>query len=56
MPIKDQDPMSIYVQRKGGWMSVGYDSVDYFLPEQYAGMLYLYDSQIERRAHSDYIV
>ena len=56
MPIKDQDPLSIYVQRKGGWMSVNYDSVDYFLPEQYASMLYLYDSSIERRAHSDYIV
>lgn len=56
MPIIDQDPMSIYVQRKGGWMSVNVDSVDYFLPIEYAVMLYLYDSKIERRAKLDYIV
>lgn len=56
MPIKDQDPLSIYVQRKLGWMAVNYDSVDYFLPEEYASMLYLYDSQIERKPKLDYIV
>jgi hypothetical protein len=56
MPFKDQDPMSIYVQRKGGWMSVNYDSVDYFLPSDYAVMLYLYDSRIERKPKLDYIV
>ena len=56
MPFKDQDPLSIYVQRKQGWFSVNYDSVDYYLPEEYAYMLYLYDSRIERKSKLDYIV
>jgi hypothetical protein len=56
MTVLDQDPLSIYVQRKGGWMSVGYGYTDYYVPEEYAYMLYVYDSNIERRARLDYIV
>jgi hypothetical protein len=56
MPFRDQDPLSIYVQRRAGWMSVGAMYVDYYLPKEYAYMLYLYDSQIERKPNLDYIV
>ena len=56
MPLVDQDPLSIYVQRKGGWMSVGKYSVNYYIPEDYAYMLYMYDSQVVRKPKEDYIV
>lgn len=56
LPIIDQDPLSIYVQCRGGWMSVGRVSVDYYIPEDRAYMLYLYDSLIEPRPQQDYLV
>jgi hypothetical protein len=55
MSFRDQDPMSVFVQRVQGWMSVGYASVDYYVPEQYAYMLYMYDSAVRRLPGQDYI-
>ncbi len=55
MPYEQQDPLSIFVQRKGGWMSVRPDSVDYYIPKEYAYMLYMYDSHIKRLPLLDYI-
>ena len=56
MLFRDQDPLSIYVQRVNGWFSVNRDSVDYYVPEDRAYMLYMYDSSIQRKSHKDYIV
>jgi hypothetical protein len=56
MPFTEQDPLSIYVQRKNGWMSIRNDCVDYFVPEEYAYMLYMYDSAIKRIQPLDYIL
>ena len=54
MPVLEQDPLAIYVQRKGGWMSIGMDSVDYWIAQEYAYMLYVYDPAIERKSALDY--
>jgi len=56
MPFTDQDPLSIFVQRKNGWMSVRNDCVDYFIPKEFAYMLYMYDSNIKRQQSLDYIL
>jgi hypothetical protein len=56
MPYQEQDPLSIFVQAKGGWMSVGPISVDYYIPHDYAYMMYMYDSAIKRLPKLDYIV
>lgn len=56
MPIQEQDPLSVFVQRMQGWMSVGIYSVDYYIREDYAYMLYIYDSAIHRLAEQDYIL
>jgi hypothetical protein len=55
MPLTEQDPLSVFVQRVQGWMSVGLYSVDYYVPEHYAYMLYMYDSSIQRLPNLDYI-
>jgi len=54
--IIEQDPLSILVQRLHGWFSVGYSYVDYWVPSDYAYMLYMLDSQLEQRPFDDYIV
>ena len=56
LPIQDQDPLSIFVQRKNGWLSIRNDCVDYYIPEEYAYMLHMYDSNIKRVQPLDYIV
>jgi hypothetical protein len=55
-PLQLQDALSLYVQRVGGWLSVSSGYVDYFIPEQYAVMVPLLDSHIERKSHMDYYV
>ena len=52
----EQDPLSLFVQRVGGWMSVGIGCVDYWVPEPYALMIYMYDPTVERRSGDDYLV
>ena len=56
LPTVEQDELSLYVQRVGGWLSVSYGYVDYYIPEPYAMMAALYDSHIERISRLDYIV
>lgn len=55
LPILEQDPLSLLVQRLGGWFTPRQDCVDYFVPESYAYMCYLLDSSLVRQAHLDYI-
>lgn len=50
-----QDPLSLLVQRLGGWLSIRVDSVLYWVPETHTYMLYLLDPQLEREDHLDYI-
>lgn len=54
LPIQEQDPLSIYVQRVGGWISIQILSVDYYVPAEYAYMLELYDPNIRRMPQLDY--
>jgi hypothetical protein len=54
-PWRLHDPLGIFVQRQGGWMSIGPICVDYYIPEDYAYMLYLYDSHIQRQPQLDYL-
>ena len=56
LPIVEQDPFSLYVQRVGGWLSVSYGHVDYFIPELYASMVFIYDGHIKRISKLDYVV
>ena len=56
LPIVEQDPLSLYVQRCGGWLSVSSGHVDYYIPEPYASMAAIYDGQIKRLSRLDYIV
>jgi len=56
LPIVEQDPLSLYVQRVGGWLSVSYGFVDYFIPELYASMVFIYDGHIKRNSKLDYVV
>lgn len=56
MPIAEQDPLSIMAQRLGGWLSVSYIWVDYWVPEDRAYLLFLYDPNLERLPKLDYIV
>lgn len=55
MPFTEHDPLSIYVQRMNGWFSVGLWSVDYYISEEYAYMLYVYDANIHRLPSQDYL-
>ena len=56
LPFTEQDPLSVFVQRVQGWFSVGIYSVDYYIREDYAYMLYMYDSTIHRLPMQDYIL
>ena len=56
LPLTQQDQLSLYVQRMGGWLTVSSGYVDYYIPEQYALMVPLLDSHIERRSRLDYLV
>ena len=56
MPIAEQDPLSILVQRFGGWLSIQYDCVDYYIPEEHAYIVELCDPLIIRKANLDYIM
>jgi hypothetical protein len=55
MSFTEQDPLSVFVQRVGGWFSVGLYSVDYYIPESYAYMVHMYDGDIHRLVSQDYI-
>lgn len=44
------------VQRLGGWLSVHYIYVEYWVPEDRAYMLNLFDLELVRLQQSDYIV
>lgn len=55
-PLDQQDPLSIMVQRLGGWLSVHYIYVEYWVPEDRAYMLNLFDLELVRLQQSDYIV
>ena len=55
-PISKQDPLSIMVQRLGGWLSVHYVYVEYWVPEDSAYLLHLYGLELESIALHDYIV
>jgi hypothetical protein len=56
LPIVEQDPLSLYVQRVGGWLSVSHGFVDYYIPEPYAVMALMFDGHLKRRRELDYIV
>ena len=55
-PFSEQDAISLYVQRIGGWISIRVDTVVYIVPEERAYMLSLFDPAIERFPQLDYIV
>ena len=55
-PLEEQDELSLYVQRVGGWLSVSSGFVDYWIPEPYAQMAPMLDSHIKRLSQLDYIV
>ena len=55
-PVTEQDEISLYVQRIGGWLSVRVDTVVYIVPEERAYMLSLFDPSIQRYPELDYIV
>jgi hypothetical protein len=55
-PFKLQDPLSLYVQRVGGWFSTRPDSVIYTVPQETAYMLYLFDPHLRACPHMNYIV
>lgn len=50
-----QDPLSILVQRLGGWLSIRCDCVDYWVPEDRAYMLFLLDPNLQRKPELDYL-
>lgn len=55
-PLCEQDDLSLFVQQQGGWLSIRADqSVDYYVPEEWAYMMYLYDTDIERVQKRDMI-
>jgi len=56
LSLDQQDSISLLNQRLGGWMSVGYVHVDYYLPEHLGYMLYLIDPNLTRQVKLDYIV
>jgi len=55
-PLEEQDELSLYVQRVGGWLSVSTGFVDYFIPEPYAVMALMFDGHLKRKSQLDYIV
>ena len=50
-----QDPLSLLVQRMGGWLSIRADSVLYWVPEHTVYLLYVIDPHLERLPRLDYI-
>jgi hypothetical protein len=55
-PLCEQDDLSVFVQQVGGWMRIRADySVDYYVPEEWAYMMYIYDTDIERKHKMDMI-
>ncbi len=50
------DTLGFLVQRLGGWISIGYLYVDFYVPENTSYMLWLVDDQLTRRLDLDYIV
>ena len=55
LPYTEQDPMSVFVQRVKGWMSIGMYSVDYYIREDFGYILYMFDPKIHRLPNQDYI-
>ncbi len=55
-PVTEQDDISLYVQRIGGWLSIRADTVVYIVPDDRAYMLSLFDPSIQRYPQLDYIV
>lgn len=55
-PLDEQDAISQYVQRIGGWLSIRADTVVYVVPSDRAYMLSLFDSSIEPYPQDDHIV
>ena len=53
-PWDIQDPLSIMVQRLQGFLAIRFDCVDYFVPQDRAYMLHLYDPNLERKPELDY--
>lgn len=49
------DNMGFLVQSFKGFFSIRCDSVDYYVPEAYAYMLYLIDPHLQRYPKLDYI-
>ena len=56
LPFEQQDDMSLFVQRVGGWFSIKRETVEYYIPERYAFMLYMYDPKLVRQSLLDYVI
>lgn len=55
LPLAEQDPLSLLVQRLGGWMAPSIIWVDYWVPEDRAYLLYTLDPLLEPLPRLDYV-
>lgn len=53
---QELDRLGLYVQRVGGWCSIGVCCVDYYVPETQDAMFLLMNDQLQYRWRDSWIV